>query len=265
MWILLLNLIPLTPNQPTYAARQNFAGFKKSEFVKGTTKLNSGTAFIDQVGYPEICAFSGGSKIAVGQECVIIPSFHPGFLGYSGVTKEQVSRVFVLTSAIAWKAASLAIQLDQDHIPRTRKQTCREIIQILKADLEVTTVFGQTFHQAKQDYVLASKAFRQGSLAHTTGHAIKKPPTGILAAKSVSGRGGKRIRGEGQTTEFFDDGFEVVIHGVDDYSVGDNKTSIRHSLHWKEEDGQAWSLSPIILPSQVVKNVPKKGKTFILH
>ena len=171
----------------------------------------------------------------------------------------------MLTSAIAWKAAGLAIQLDQDHVPRTRKQTCKEIIKILKADLEVTTVFGQTFHQAKQDYLLALKAFRQGSLAHATGHAIKKPPTGILAGKSVSGRGGKRIRGEGQTTDFFGDGFEAVIHGVDDFLVGDNKTSIRHSLSWEEEDGQAWLLSPIILPSKVVKNVGKKGKTFILH
>jgi hypothetical protein len=173
--------------------------------------------------------------------------------------------VFVLTSAIAWKAASLAIQLDQDHAPWTRKQTCRKIIKILKADLEVTTVFGQAFHQAKQDYVLAYKAFREGCLAHATGHAIKKPPTGILAGKSVSGRGGKRIRGEGQTLEFFDDGFEVVIHGVDDFSVGDNKTSVRHSLSWEEGDGRKWSLSPIILPSQVVKNVGKKGKQFILH
>jgi hypothetical protein len=78
-----------------------------------------------------------------------------------------------------------------------RKQTCRKIIKILKADLEVTTVFGQAFHQAKQDYVLAYKAFRQGCLAHATGHAINKPSTGILAGKSVSGRGDKRISGEG--------------------------------------------------------------------
>jgi hypothetical protein len=184
-----------------------------------------------------------------GHEFVLIPCCHPGLLGHVGILKEKLTRLMVMTSGIAWYAASLAVTIDRENLTLSRKQKCGKIVALLAVKLDTTHEFGRAFLRAKEDYSMAITAWTEGKWSRKGGAPVRAPPRGLLPGKTQK-VGRARISRDHQTLEGVGDGFEVDIQeqAWKGASATDNK---RYRLTWEEDDGQTWSIAPVILPSNV--------------
>jgi hypothetical protein len=198
----------------------------------------------EDLGVPTISTYDGRPT---GSEVVIIPCFHPGYLAHIGILREKAQALLLLTLAIGWHAADLAIALSQNGSHQTRKQMCVKISKDIKDKLQPTHSFGKIFEATKKEYLIARKAYYQGRVTRSKAPELAKPPTGILPTKSEHIRQG-RVAAIGKTTGGGIGGYEVLVQ--EQKTLGPKSDNIRFSLTWTEGDGKSWTLSPILLPTE---------------
>jgi hypothetical protein len=115
---------------------------------------------------------------------ILIPSLHPGFLSRAGIVKEKATRVFVLTSAIAWCAMSAALEIAREGMPTNREEYVKSIIAKVKSVAGPSTAFGKSLAAACKEYEDCHRAYGEGQAIRRKAPELKIP-TGILATKSV--------------------------------------------------------------------------------
>jgi hypothetical protein len=199
----------------------------------------------EDLGVPTISTYDGRPD---GSEVVVIPCFHPGYLAHIGILREKAQALLLLTLAIGWHAADLAITLSQSGSYRTRKETCVEITKEIKNKLESTHTFGKIFQATKNEYLIARQAYYQGRVTRSKAPELAKPPTGILPTKTEHIRRG-RVAAIDKTIGGGAGGHEVLVQ--EQRTLGPKSDNIRFSLTWTEEDGKSWTLNPILLPTEV--------------
>ncbi|CAO2656112.1 Nn.00g049150.m01.CDS01 [Neocucurbitaria sp. VM-36] len=97
-------------------------------------------------------------------DTVIIPCFHPGYQGHTGILREKAQQLFKLVSAIGWYAITEAIRLFCKHPSASRRQLCGELTIAIQDKLESSHPFGRFFLTSKKEYLTAVIAYRQGDL-----------------------------------------------------------------------------------------------------
>lgn len=204
-------------------------------------------------------AFHAMEGSTTGKETVIIPCFHPGFLGHAGILKEKATRLLIMISGIAWKAVTSAIVIHRENILLPRKDKCESIIKEVESKLDPSHKFGAAFARAKAEYLDVVRAWHQGKLTRQKAEDIPKPPRGILRAKSAR-LGKSRTDRNAETVGGDMGGWEVLLQ--EQTVLGPKSDNKRHSLSWLEDDGQKWSIGPVILPENVLP-ITQNDKRFI--
>ncbi|EAT78581.2 hypothetical protein SNOG_13956 [Parastagonospora nodorum SN15] len=163
---------------------------------------------------------------------VLIPSLHPGFLSRAGIVKEKATRVFVLTSAVAWCAMSAALRIAEAGMPTNREVYANMIIENVNAVAGPSTVFGKALAAARKEYDDCHRAYGEGQAKRRRAPELKIP-TGILATKSI--RAKRKLRYAEASSDQSAEGI-----GGWEVAVGKDATFERshelYTLTWKEED-----------------------------
>lgn len=187
-----------------------------------------------------------------GDETVIIPCFHPGYQGHTGILKEKVQQLFKMVSAIGWYTITSVIRIHRDNPSSTRSDLCMKLFNEVRSKLSSDDTFGSMFEMAKKEYLIALKAYRQGELVRRNAVDLPKPPKGILARKTDFIRRARTSTINQMGSEGIG-GYEVIIQ--EQTVAGPKGDNVRHSLSWAEEDAAKWTLGPIILPEHVVSAI----------
>ncbi|RAR06499.1 hypothetical protein DDE82_003320 [Stemphylium lycopersici] len=234
---------------PSFAGSQNFASFTWTESQSYQTEARKAGGWIASIGRPFLANFYADQDDSQGHECVIVPCLHPGAMGYAGIMKDKLSSIFVLGSAIAWKAATIAMHENNTSPALSRKEKCQKVISGLASYLDVNNPFGKTLQKAKDEYVVAYTAYQQGRVSRGKSLPLPPPVRGLLAVKTKTAKK-RHISQDVQTTDNIGDGFEVLIQEQLHRGLG-GKDNVRYRLTWKEDDGQEWSIAPVIMPNNV--------------
>jgi hypothetical protein len=213
---------------------------------------------VDIMGVPQLVNFKTDSG-NTGEPFIVIPSLHPGRIGHGGVVKDKLVRLLVLVSGIAWSAATLTMQQDLDESTLPRAKKINNILDALNAKLAPDTDFGKAMTKAKNEHVLTLTAWNEGKLARGRGAPIKKPPGGLLPGKTTAKRARTTAEGTNETVESIGDIFEVAIQKVA-WSGQDGEMDRRYQLSWTEVDGQVWSISPVMLPPNVLSSTANEKR-----
>ena len=170
-----------------------------------------------------------------------------------------------MVTGLAFCAMDHCLEVDAKFPKASRLEKCFQIMEFIDTKLNSEHEFGRAFELARSEYVIATAAWNQGQIAPKQRRASRKGALKKREFKSKAKSGIKRRRlldAEVQTIESNEHGYEVSI--VEVYLHGVPKTDrIRHTLTWTEENGQEWSLDPVILPDNVI---PEDGneKRFLL-
>jgi hypothetical protein len=192
----------------------NFKSFTEREYNKDNDATSKNFGWVRNImGVPQLATFNTKSD-TTGETLIVIPSMHPGRISYGGVVKDKLTRLFVLASGIAWSAATIALQQDQDEPTLSRGKKINNIFEALNAKLGPDTEFGKTLTRAKEEYILAASAWQQGYLTKAPDIPITKPPRGLLQGKTTKNRAKATASGENETVESIGDAFEVAIQEV---------------------------------------------------
>jgi hypothetical protein len=161
----------------------NFKSFTEREYNKDNDATSKNFGWVRNImGVPQLATFNTKSD-TTGETLIVIPSMHPGRISYGGVVMDKLTRIFVLASGIAWSAATIALQQDQDEPTLPRGKKINNIFEALNAKLGPDTEFGKTLTRAKEEYILAASAWQQGHLTKARGIPIMKPPRGLLQGR----------------------------------------------------------------------------------
>jgi hypothetical protein len=115
---------------------------------------------------------------------VLVPSLQPGFLSRAGIVKEKATRLFVLTSAIAWCAITAALTIARDGLPDNREEYAKMIMAKIEAIAGPTTNFGNALSAARKEYDDCHQAYSEGQVKRRD-DLILQMPKGVLPKKSV--------------------------------------------------------------------------------
>lgn len=211
------------------------------------------------MGVPQMASFDGDKGTTAGTEVILIPCFHPGRVSHAGILGNLVTQLLTMVSGMSWAAMEHAITVNRDHPSSTRKQKCRLILERLRAQLSPDHPFGRSLKQLKSKYAIAQTADYQARHIRKQVMAIRKPPRGILPKKTQRARR-HRLDLDILTGEGVGAGFEVAIQDHPWQGVGDK--DVRYSLSWSEEDGQGWTVGPVLLPDNVLA-VDESDKRFL--
>jgi hypothetical protein len=241
-------------NLPTFAAARNFTAFTSANYeteMSRDRRANGAAYWVRSVmGVPQLLAFNSNVGSTVGKEFILIPCYHPGMTGHAGIMKEKLTRLLVMVSSLAWDAMGRAIYQSRQGGGLSRKQKCEQILSYLRFKLNPSHAFGQSMTRAKADYVIAITADAQGRIARKANLSLGKPSRGILPSKTRAARK-SRLDQNVQTISGVG-GYEVDIHALVGTVSASEKT--RYRLRWAEDNGEAWSVEPVIFPDNVIPN-----------
>lgn len=199
----------------------------------------------DILGVPH---FASLNDTRASNETIVIPCFHPGYQGHTGILREKVQQIFKLVSAIGWYAITAVLRISRDNPHASRRMFCLKVFQDLKTTLNTSNALRNNLDIAKREYLVALKAYRQGELTRRNALDLPKPPKGILAKKTDFTRRTRTLTNN-QVGSDGSGGYEVLIQEqIVNGPKGDN---VRYSLTWSEEDAESWTVGPIILPEHV--------------
>ncbi|EAT86157.2 hypothetical protein SNOG_06326 [Parastagonospora nodorum SN15] len=242
-------------NIPTYAGMKSFQPFTQGAYETEYSKLskaNDSEAYWlkEVMGVPQMASFDGAQGVTLGAECVLIPCFHPGRVGHAGILKTLITRLLAMVSGMAWAAMEYAVTVDHKNPNLPRKQKCEQILGQLNMQLSSNHPFGQAFEKSKSEYAVAQTADWQARFARKKTVAIGKPPRGILATKVQRKAKRSHLDLHAGAMEAIGDSYELNIQHYPWAGGGDKDK--RHTLIWTEDDGQVWSIGPVLLPENVL-------------
>jgi hypothetical protein len=218
---------------------------------------NTGTA--PARGIPRLCYFDGKDSEIHDPETavVLVPSLHPGYISRSGVMKEKATRVFVLTSAVAWCAMSAALEISLQATPGNREEYAKKIIAKVDAATGPDTQFGMAIEKARRELEDCYQAFNEGRAKRIKAPKLKMP-AGILSQKSMRAQRKSRYGPSSQQTNDGFGGWEVSITKMDTF----DRNQEFYVLRWEEEtDGPLMEIGPVQLSDDVV--LTSVGKRYI--
>jgi hypothetical protein len=253
-------------SQPTYAGMKNFKPFTRGAYeteYSNVTKANDREAYWlkEVMGIPQMASFDGDKGLTPGTEFILIPCLHPGRAGHAGILKTLITRLLTMVSGLCWAAMEHTITVDRNSPTLSRKEKCEQILGMLNVHLAPMHPFGRALKQLKSEYAIAQTADMQARHLRKATVAIGKPPRGILATKTQRKNARRdRVDRDAQIIEGVADGFELSIQEHPWNGVGDK--DVRYSLTWVEEDGQMWTIGPIILPDNTL-SIDQGDKRFL--
>jgi hypothetical protein len=238
----------LTHVQQIFAALESFKDFTASDF--GSWKKmcrNYGRAA--QYGHPYLCYFDGNDSDDHDPTTatVMIPSLHPGFLSRAGIVKEKATRVFVMTSAIAWCAMSTALTIARNGLPENREDYSKMIMATVDAMSGPDTTFGKAFASARREYDDCHQAYSEGTIKRRDAPKLQMPK-GILEKKSTRAKKKSRYSTVTGHAEDGVGGWEVTFIKDTD----PNTPQEFYTMTWSEDDGDEWKIAPIPLSKDII-------------
>lgn len=133
----------------------------------------------------------------------------------------------------------------------SRKKKCEQILGSLQLDLDPNHKFGQAWARAKSEYLIALEADHQARMVRKANTKIGNPPLRLLKAKTRRAVTRSQLETNPQTVRGVG-GFELDIQIAP--RPGKNTEPPRYRLRWQEDDGQSWSLEPVLLPVNTVSD-----------
>ncbi|KAH7379386.1 hypothetical protein DE146DRAFT_626241 [Phaeosphaeria sp. MPI-PUGE-AT-0046c] len=232
-----------------FAAQESFRDFTLSDF--GSWKkmcLNYGRTV--PIGQPYLCHFDGKSAGKHDPETavILVPSLHPGFLSKAGIVKEKATRLFVMTSAIAWCTMSTALTIARAGIPAGREEYAKMILADVETKIGPDTGFGKALATARQEYEICRQAYREGQVKRRDAPTLKIP-TGILPKKSVRAQKKSRYSKFASHSDEGVGGWELSIKSSTCTDIQDFYT-----ISWTDDDGETQEIGPCPLDKDSLKH-----------
>ncbi|KAJ4382743.1 hypothetical protein N0V86_001965 [Didymella sp. IMI 355093] len=246
---------------PTFAAQRNFESFTQNQYDNKISndnyhwRQNNSSWAQDVLAVPQVLSFNAGQGPTTDKEFLLIPCYHPGFTGHSGVLKEKLTRLLVLTHALAWAATHHAIVIDRENPTRARRDKINMLHSMLLTKISTTHPFGRALADAKAAYKDVTKAHNECSLQRAGNTALRKPRTGLLPGKTVKKPAKSPVR-SGETVAEIGEGFKVTLEETGWIPGATGIDAKRHRLNWTESDGQERTLHHIMLPAGVAPTDP---------
>ncbi|CAN9097540.1 unnamed protein product [Alternaria alternata] len=238
----------------TFAGIKSFADFTKSEFGSWT-KMCRNYGSTPPRGQPILSYFDGSNSghHDPATATVLIPSFHPGYLSRSGMVKEKATRIFVLTSVVAWCAMSCALTIAKEGEPVNREEYASMIIARVHSLTGPSTMFGQAMESARKEYEDCYQAYLEGSSKRRKAPKLRMP-AGVLPQKSIRAQRKSRYDAAGTAEEGIG-GWEIAITKAADFS-GINEF---YNLTWIDDiDKKSCKIGPLPLSNDVVSDTADK-------
>jgi hypothetical protein len=229
---------------------KSFGDFTASDF--GSWKKMCRTyGRATQNGQPYLCYFDGKDSDSGHHDpntaTVLIPSLHPGFLSRAGIVKEKATRVFVLTSAVAWCAMSAALVIARDGIPDNREQYAKMIMTKVESVAGPHTLFGKAIAVARKEYDDCHQAYSEGQVKRRNAPTLQIPK-GVLPKKSF--RAKKKSRYTTSVGHSGDGvgGWEVAISKTTDVGAPPDF----YTISWNDDEGERQVIGPIPLSKDIL-------------
>jgi hypothetical protein len=162
------------------------------------------------------------------------------------MVKDKATRIFVLTSAVAWCAMSCALEISKKGIPSSRKDYAEQIIARVNRYTGPSTEFGKIFTKAKKEYADCYQAYNEG-VAKRRQAPVLKMPVNIVPRKSVRAQRKSRYS---TTTGPLQDSVGGWPVSVDVASAISGRPEF-YRLSWKENDHIIRRIGPLPLSDDI--------------
>ena len=124
------------------------------------------------VGIPSVQCYGDTSNDANDNAIIIIPSYHPNAVSYSGATPHLFVEIFHRTMAVAWLAVTIALSTP---FTGNKREHCHRIIAQMQAKIGPDSNFSKAFQKCKNAWCTELRRVQGDRIGRPKGKSPKKP------------------------------------------------------------------------------------------